>query len=184
MTSVGATKNVEPEVAAFNSDNAYASGGGFSKYFPRPKYQDAVLPAYITSLGSQYHGLFNPAGRGYPDISAQGQHFAVIWRGFLNVIDGTSAACPAAAGVLTLVNDALIAGGRPPLGFLNPCLYERLHTAFTDVTNGSAVGCGVDGFPAKKGGDPVNGFGTPVSFFFFSPLCLFVVGGRLQNYLI
>ena len=79
------------------------------------------------------------------------------------VLDGTSAACPTAAGVLTLVNDALIAGGRPPLGFLNPCLYERLHTAFTDVTSGSAVGCGGDGFPAKEGWDPVTGFGTPVS---------------------
>ena len=165
VTSVGGTKNVEPEVAALNTDNGYASGGGFSNYFPRPRYQDAVVPAYIQSLGSQFSGLYNPAGRGYPDISAQGQHFATIWHGFLQVLDGTSAACPTAAGVLTLVNDALIAGGKPPLGFLNPCLYQRLHTAFTDVTSGSAVGCGGEGFPAKEGWDPVTGFGTPVSFF-------------------
>lgn len=26
------------------------------------------------------------------------------------------------------------------------------------------MGCGVDGFPATKGWDPVTGFGTPVSF--------------------
>ena len=168
VTSVGGTKNVEPEVAAFNTDNGYASGGGFSNYFPRPRYQDAVVPAYIQSLGSQYSGLYNPAGRGYPDISAQGQHFATIWHGFLQVLDGTSAACPTAAGVLTLVNDALIAGGKPPLGFLNPCLYQRLHSAFTDVTSGSAVGCGGDGFPAKEGWDPVTGFGTPVSCFFLA----------------
>ena len=152
VTSVGGTKNVEPEVAALNPDNNYSSGGGFSNYFPRPGYQDAVVPAYIASLGAQYRGQYNPAGRGYPDISAQGQHFATIWFGDIQILDGTSAACPTAAGVLALVNDVLIAGGRPPLGFLNPCLYERLHAAFTDVTSGSAVGGGVRGGAGGGGG--------------------------------
>lgn len=165
MTSVGATKHFKPEVAAYRSSTGFASGGGFSNYFPRPSYQDAVVPAYITGLKSQFSGLYNQAGRGYPDISAQGQAFISIWKGNIFPLDGTSASCPTAAGVLTLVNDALVAAGKPALGFLNPCLYDRLHTAFTDVTIGSAVGCDSAGFPAKVGWDAVTGFGTPVSLF-------------------
>jgi tripeptidyl-peptidase-1 len=49
------------------------------------------------------------------------------------------------------VNDALIAKGKAPLGFLNPWLYGGGYKAFTDVTNGSSVGCGTEGFPAVKG---------------------------------
>ena len=52
VTSVGGTAGFNPEVAAS------FSGGGFSEYFARPKYQDyAVLP-YLHNLGSQYHGLY------------------------------------------------------------------------------------------------------------------------------
>ena len=162
VTSVGGTKNFEPEVAAYNPGNGFASSGGFSNYFKRPSYQNSVVPAYITSLGSQFGGLYNPAGRGYPDISAQSQAFVLIWNGTVTQLDGTSAACPTVAGVLTLVNDALIAAGKPVLGFLNPCLYSRLYKAFTDITSGSAIGCNSSGFPAQAGWDAVTGFGTPV----------------------
>lgn len=77
------------------------------------------------------------------------------------MLDGTSAASPAAAGVLTLVNDALIAAGKPVLGFMNPWLYKQGYKAFTDITSGSAIGCNRDGFAAKPGWDPASGFGTP-----------------------
>lgn len=40
-------------------------------------------------------------------------------------------------------------------------MYGGGYTAFTDITNGSAYGCQVDGFPAKKGWDAVTGWGTP-----------------------
>ena len=163
VTAVGGTKNFEPEVAAYHEDNEYASGGGFSNYFKRPSYQNHVVPAYISSLGSNFSGLYNPAGRGYPDISAQSQSMNVVWNGIIGQVDGTSASSPTVAGILTLVNDALIAAGKPVLGFLNPCLYARLHKAFTDVTSGSAVGCDGEGFPAQAGWDAVTGFGTPVS---------------------
>lgn len=161
VTSVGATKNFNPEVAAFDPRNNFASGGGFSNYFPRPAYQNTVVPGYISSLGTQFSGLYNKTGRGYPDIAAQGQRFVTIWNGTVVLLDGTSASTPTAAGVLTLVNDALIAAGKSPLGFLNPALYGGLYKAFTDVTSGSAIGCNSTGFPAKTGWDAVTGFGTP-----------------------
>ena len=162
VTAVGATKFI-PEVVATDSSNGFVSGGGFSRYFPRPKYQDAAVPAYVKSLGSQFKGLYNPEGRGYPDVAAQGYHYITVWNGTIVPLDGTSASTPTVAAIISLVNDALIAAGKPPMGFLNPWLYAGGWKAFTDVTNGSAIGCGTDGFPAEKGWDAVTGFGTPVS---------------------
>ncbi|KAI9713342.1 MAG: hypothetical protein M1828_001435 [Chrysothrix sp. TS-e1954] len=161
VTTVGATHQFNPEVAAFDAMNGFASGGGFSNYFARPKYQDAAVTNYLAILGKEFSALYNKTGRGYPDISAQGERFVTIWNGTLALLDGTSASCPTAASVISLVNDALIANGKRPLGFLNPFLYNSAYTSFTDVTSGSAVGCNTAGFPAEKGWDPVTGFGTP-----------------------
>ena len=163
ITSVGATKNFAPEVVAFDPNNGFSSGGGFSNYFARPWYQNATVPAYIASLQGEYAGLFNASGRGYPDISAQGQRFAVVYAGEVISVDGTSASTPLASSILSLVNDALIAAGKKPLGFLNPWLYKQGFAGFNDITSGSALGCNVTGFEAKTGWDPVSGFGTPVS---------------------
>lgn len=163
VTTIGATKNFNPEVAAYDPRNGFASGGGFSNYYPRPDYQNDgnVVQNYIKSLNGLYDGLYNKNGRGYPDISAQGQRYITVWNGTVVLLDGTSASTPTAAAVLELVNDALLAKGLPPLGFLNPLLYKYGYKAFTDVTSGSAIGCGSPGFPAKKGWDAVTGFGTP-----------------------
>ncbi len=88
--------------------------------------------------------------------------FVVTWGGGNVLLDGTSCATPTASSVLSLVNDALLAAGKPTLGFLNPLLYKSLGAAaFTDVTVGSASGCNRAGFPAKTGWDPVTGWGTP-----------------------
>ncbi|MCJ1320877.1 hypothetical protein MMC15_006218 [Xylographa vitiligo] len=160
VTTVGATKDI-PEVTAFDSSNNFSSGGGFSNYFARPSYQDPIVPSYIASLGGEYDGLYNQSGRGYPDIAAQGYRFLTIWNGTIAVLDGTSAATPTAASVLSLVNDALIAAGKPTLGFLNPLLYSLLYESFNDITSGSSIGCSTAGFPAKAGWDAATGFGTP-----------------------
>lgn len=167
VTTVGATYQFNPEVAAYDGRfrTPFTSGGGFSNYFPRPAYQDGVVPAYIASLNGEFAPYFNAEGRGYPDVAAQGVNFTTIWNGSLTLVDGTSAAAPTFAGVISLVNDALIAAGKSPLGFLNPWLYAGGYKAFTDVTSGSAAGCkelgSGEGFPAQKGWDAVTGFGTP-----------------------
>lgn len=163
VTTVGGTRNVNPEIVAHNPRNRYTSGGGFSNYFRRPSYQHAVVPQYVKSLNSTFDGLYNKAGRGYPDIAAQGYHYLTVWNGTIVTLDGTSAATPTAAAIISLVNDALIAAGKPPLGFLNPWLYSTGYKTFTDVTIGSALGCDTSGFPAQVGWDAVTGFGTPVS---------------------
>ncbi|KAH6692118.1 tripeptidyl peptidase-like protein [Leptodontidium sp. MPI-SDFR-AT-0119] len=180
VTTVGGTMRINPEVVAFNLGNSYASGGGFSNYFSRPAYQDAVVPTYITSLGDQFKGLYNASGRGYPDISEQGFHYITIWNGTVVPLDGMSASTPAASAIISLLNDALLAAGKPVLGFLNPWLYSQGFKALTDVTSGSARGCDSAGFPSQPGWDAVSGFGTPrwtTAFFNRN----FLVAERLLN---
>jgi len=177
ITAVGGTKDY-PEVVAYDPLNGYSSGGGFSNYFPRPSYQAHTIPAYLKSLNGSFAGLYNSSGRGYPDISAQSYHFATIWNGTLVPLDGTSAAVPTASAVLALVNDALIAGGKSPLGFLNPWLYKGGYKAFTDVVSGSAIGCGTLGFPAQSGWDAVSGWGTP----YFPKITSLLLGSEGYGY--
>ncbi|EOA81754.1 hypothetical protein ACJQWK_10825 [Exserohilum turcicum] len=169
VTTVGATMNFEPEEAVFRPGrntssghvDLYASGSGFSNYFARPSYQEKAVPKYLKSIGNLYNGLYNTTGRGYPDLSAQGLYFAYFWNGTEGAISGTSASCPLTAGIFSLVNDALLASGKPVLGFLNPWLYKKGDKGLTDITKGYSHGCNVQGFPVTEGWDPITGFGTP-----------------------
>ncbi|KAF2466926.1 subtilisin-like protein [Lindgomyces ingoldianus] len=163
VTSVGATVNFKPEVAAYDPRNKFSSGGGFSNYFPQPKYQAEAVSEYLDTIGEEFSPLYNKSGRAYPDLAAYGVNYTIIWNGTLRLVDGTSASTPAMAAIFALLNDALISNGKPPLGFLNPWLYKKGKKAFVDVTSGSALGCNTTGFPATKGWDAVTGFGTPVS---------------------
>jgi tripeptidyl-peptidase-1 len=86
-----------------------------------------------------------------------------VWNGTTKVVDGTSASAPIFAAIVALLNDALLAQGKPTLGFLNPWLYSVGFKGFVDVTEGSTKGCGTSGFPAMTGWDAASGFGTPVS---------------------
>ncbi|KAF2718833.1 tripeptidyl peptidase-like protein [Polychaeton citri CBS 116435] len=162
ITSVGGTKNFAPEVVAYDARNGYAGGGGFSNYFPTPSYQKKEVSEYVESLNGLYDGLYNKNGRGYPDVAAQGQLYSVVWNGTFVRLDGTSASCPTTTAIFALVNDALLAAGKPTLGFLNPLIYKKLKYALNDITEGSAIGCDVAGFPAQKGWDAVSGYGTPM----------------------
>ena len=122
VTSVGAAAHFNPEVAVYDDRFRvpFTSGAGFSNYFPRPSYQQASVPAYLKKyVGNNNSGLYNPAGRGFPDLAAQGSNFSTIYDGESAPGSGTSASTPAMGGILALVNDALVAAGKPKLGFLN-----------------------------------------------------------------
>jgi tripeptidyl-peptidase I len=83
-------------------------------------------------------------------------------QGTLRPVSGTSMSSPLVAAVFSLVNDALIASGKPVLGFLNPWLYEKGYTALNDILSGAALGCDTEkGLPAAEGWDAVTGYGTP-----------------------
>ncbi|KAL0955154.1 hypothetical protein HGRIS_004065 [Hohenbuehelia grisea] len=88
VTTVGGTIRTNPEVAVS------FSGGGFSRAFPRPAFQDAAVSAYLNAIGNTNSGLFNASGRAYPDLAAQGQGFQVVIGGRVSSVGGTSASSP------------------------------------------------------------------------------------------
>ncbi|EGG01224.1 tripeptidyl peptidase [Melampsora larici-populina 98AG31] len=162
VTSVGATENFEPEVAVSKEGpGGFSSGGGFSNYFPRPKWQKSVVKNYFLSLGSTHSGLYNVTGRGYPDVSAQGAKYVIAWQGRFVRVGGTSASAPTFASVISLLNDYSLSRGGRSLGYLNPWLYSVGFRGLNDITSGSSSGCDTKGFAAREGWDPVTGLGTP-----------------------
>ena len=136
-------------------------------------------------MSSPNHSVFEHTSlvQAFPDVSAQGDFFRIFLRGRPTLIGGTSASSPTFAAVVSLLNDARIASGLPPLGFLNPLLYGKGVGGLNDVTVGSNAGCGTPGFnvspytivwsvyrtlmslclraKATQGWDPVTGLGTP-----------------------
>ncbi|KAL4938001.1 hypothetical protein BDV06DRAFT_215451 [Aspergillus oleicola] len=130
------------------------SGGGFSDRFSPPSYHGASVGEYLDNLGDKWDGLYNPQGRGIPDI--------------FNTV-GTSASASVFAAIVSRLNAARLKDGKPRLGFLNPWLYSLNQTGFTDTVDGGSVGClggvGADephaGWDAAPGWDPATRLGTP-----------------------
>jgi subtilase family serine protease len=138
-----------------------ASGGGFSRLFGRPSYQNGV-----PGIGSM---------RGVPDVAADGDPvtgIAVITGnpggGYaISGHAGTSASAPLWAGIIALADQY---AGRH-LGFVNPAIYRiarssQYHRAFHDVTAGSSntaefPHATITGYRAAPGWDPVTGWGSP-----------------------
>jgi subtilase family serine protease len=136
-----------------------ASGGGFSRLFPRPGYQDGVP-------GSR-------ASRGVPDVSADASGhtgMAIVLsaggRSMVRDSGGTSASAPIWAALIALADQY---AGRH-LGLVNPAIYQiargpRYHQAFHDVTMGNNTvqfpPTTITGYQAASGWDPVTGWGSP-----------------------
>jgi subtilase family serine protease len=140
------------------------TGGGFSRVYARPSFQDKVP-------GARQH-------RAIPDVAfdadprtgipltavAQG-HTAYLQSG------GTSMGAPAWAGIIALADEF----AHRRLGFLNDAIYRigagnEYKRAFHDVLHGNNTFAGsgpkgsrlrITGFSAGPGWDPVTGWGTP-----------------------
>ncbi|KAL5531108.1 hypothetical protein ACEPAG_3984 [Sanghuangporus baumii] len=168
ITSVGATQvNLnstvhDPEGAC---EQVIFSGGGFSNIFSIPDYQKADVASFLKNHPPPFSGeQFNNSGtsRAFPDLSANGANYVIAIDGEFNLVFGTSAAAPTTASIITLINDARLAVGKGPVGFINPAIYTApFRLAFNDITSGGNQGCGTPGFTATTGWDPVTGLGTP-----------------------
>ncbi|KAE9386233.1 family S53 protease-like protein [Gymnopus androsaceus JB14] len=160
VTAVGSTQGFGPEKAI------NFTGGGFSNFFPAPSYQTAAVASFLKTIPSDFAGTFNKSGRAYPDASVQGWNFEIVSGGEVGLVGGTSASSPTFAAIIALINDRLIAAGKPVLGFLNPFIYSTASTAFTDITIGHNSGfvCPASSvaFDAAVGWDALTGFGTPI----------------------
>jgi subtilase family serine protease len=157
----------QSEIAWSEFGASEASGGGFSKVWSEPSYQQGAI-----------HGK----QRGVPDVS----YSAAVFHGaltYLNVpgvpagfylFGGTSAGSPQWAAITAIADQA--AGHN--LGFINAALYKTAQTAstyaagFHDVTSGNNSVNEVDssnnpvsipGFVAGAGWDPVTGLGSPIA---------------------
>jgi tripeptidyl-peptidase I len=131
----------------------------------------------LSKIGDTFKGLYNPAGRGFPDVAAQGYRYTVIDKNLTGHYQGTSCSAPMFAGVVALLNDARIKARKPSMGFLNPWLYSIGEVGLNDVIDGGSKGCDgharfggpLNGSPvipgagwnATEGWDPVTGYGTP-----------------------
>ncbi|KAH9016942.1 subtilisin-like protein [Lactarius pseudohatsudake] len=155
VTAVGGTDGHDPEVGAS------ISGGGFSNIFIRPEYQEQAVTTFLQRQGNEYEGNYNASNRGIPDLSAQVYRYPVYVDGQLFLGQGTTAATPIVASVISLLNDYLISQGKATLGFLNPWLYGPGRSGPDDIQYGSNPGCNTDGFDARVGWDPVTGIGSP-----------------------
>jgi tripeptidyl-peptidase-1 len=169
VTAVGATQGPEsgkPEIACSSkTGGVITSGGGFSDVFSRPSYQNSHVSAYFKAAPIAAKSGYNANGRAYPDVSVMGYNYVLAIGGQFTLESGTSASAPVFAGMITLINDARLAKGKAPLGFLNQALYSLESSVFNDIVTGNnkctAGACCSEGFYAAKGWDPVTGLGTP-----------------------
>ena len=152
----------------FRTNSGYTTGGGFSFFAGRPKYQNDVVKAYLaSSLPFPPRGAFNPSGRGFADVAALGANILVFANDGPALLSGTSASTPLVAALFTLLNGQLLNQGLPPVGFSNPALYKLPRKAFTETLLSSNTGCQysrvpMQGFNSTTGWNPLSGLGTPV----------------------
>lgn len=184
VTAVGATMGPEkgsPEVVCstgtvLNQASAITSGGGFSTLENQPTYQTAAVSKYLSTVSPQPRSGYNAPGRAYPDISALGNNYWIEVGGQWEAVCGTSASSPVVAGMVALINAALMEAGKSRVGFMNPALYamgalSNNVTYYNDITSGEnncyynsqqthIINC-QQGFHAAEGWDPATGWGSP-----------------------
>jgi tripeptidyl-peptidase-1 len=177
VLAVGATQGPEsgqPEVACTSATGGVVTtGGGFSIYFPRPSWQASQVSNYLNSAPNLPPvNLFSSNGRGYPDVAALGYNYNVVIAGQIYQVSGTSASAPVVAGMLSLINGARLAAGKPALGWINSRLYQLVASSnviVNDITVGEnnccagspgSIVCCQYGFNATTGWDPLTGLGS------------------------
>lgn len=130
--------------------NTWGTGGGVSGV------SSFTLPAWQSGKGvsNQYsNGL-----RQVPDVAAAAINISFYFQGLWLGVGGTSAAAPIWATGVDIVNQALTANGKSPVGGV-PNLYTiaKQHPSdYQDITKGSN-----EFYPATPGWDYTTGWGSP-----------------------
>jgi subtilase family serine protease len=163
VTSVGGTALIRhgttfTEKAWTDDGTGGSSGGGFSRFYKTPDYQQTLPSAVQQELNNR---------RGVPDVAADADPSTALANyvhGTWEPIGGTSASTPVWAGIMAIANQ--MAGH--PLGFINPALYKLAGSStyaqdFRDITEGNNANhmANVQGYSAAPGWDPVTGLGAP-----------------------
>jgi subtilase family serine protease len=163
VVSVGGTDLVTASAAGpWKSETAWVdSGGGITPdKIAIPAWQK--LAGVVTTANAGSKTLRNG-----PDVSANA-NFTFYTCGDqttcqANAYGGTSFAAPMWAAYIALVNQELVAQGKPTIGFINPTIYAANVTSayasnFHDITSGKS-----GSYTAVTGYDLVTGWGSPNS---------------------
>jgi len=150
VVGVGGTSLVLASNGSVARETGWAGGGGGkSKFFKRPPWQNGA-------------GVPSGTQRLVPDVSLtadpnEGVFLILNGHQFPPPLGGTSWSAPVWAGFCALINEARANAKKPPLPFLNPVIYPLLGTTcFRDIVSGSN-----GAFDAGPGYDMVTGLGVP-----------------------
>jgi subtilase family serine protease len=139
------------------------SAGGILSTVPIPEYQK---PINMSANGGSTT-LCN-----VPDVAMPANYILVVYTDnggvqHYSAVGGTSCAAPLWAGFTALVNQQATASGKPPVGFMNPALYNIAEgplysQCFNDITSGNNTNSRSPTlYFAKPGFDLCTGWGTP-----------------------
>lgn len=158
LTSVGGTDlETSGPGGNWSSETAWVDGGGG---ISPDKY---AIPFWQTTTASGCSACSSSFRNG-PDVSASADFTFYVCADqsacSANLYGGTSFAAPMWAGYLALANQQAASNGQPPLGFINPALYDlglgsNYDTDFHDITSGN------NGYAATSGYDLATGWGSP-----------------------
>jgi subtilase family serine protease len=160
LTAVGGTalSTTGPQ-GAWASETAWnGSGGGIQPVFAIPSWQQGID---MSANGG------STSFRNVPDVAMHSTGAYVYEFGQDGSLAGTSASSPLFAGFCALINQQAALVGKPPVGFLNPALYELgkspfYLTAFHDIITGNNTNSTMPtNFFAVAGYDLCTGWGTP-----------------------
>ncbi len=149
---------------AWKSESSWiGSGGGVSSY-GIPPWQEGI------SMTANEGSTIN---RNFPDVAmlADTVIFWYLADGSSGEVGGTSASTPEWTAVMALVNQSAAAQGLPPIGFVNPALYQigkgggalAYAKCFHDIVSGNNFSSAMPtNYPAKPGYDLCTGWGSPI----------------------
>jgi uncharacterized protein (TIGR03437 family) len=197
VTAVGGTMFVEGSGTYWSTTNSNNLGSALS-YIPERVWNESIggdiiaastggpSTVYSKPVWQQGPGVPDDGARDVPDLaltSAGHDPYYVAQGGRLGTTYGTSAASPAMAGIIAILEQYQVAKGFQKLGSglgnINPQLYRLAQTAptsFHDIVNGDnkvpctqgSPGCisGTYGYAAGPGYDMATGLGSVDAFNF------------------
>jgi uncharacterized protein (TIGR03437 family) len=191
VTAVGGTTFNDVGGGYWSATNS-VSGASAKSYIPEATWNDFTITHLLTASGGGASALYakpawqtgpgvpNDGARDVPDVSfaASPNHdgYLMVQEGVSTIVGGTSASTPVFAGMLTLLNQYLVAAGLQKtagLGNVNPTLYRIARSSgnvMHDVTSGdNVVACALNtpnctggeiGWAAGTGYDLATGLGS------------------------
>ncbi|HEX4122816.1 MAG TPA: protease pro-enzyme activation domain-containing protein [Verrucomicrobiae bacterium] len=146
----------------WNWGGGNGSAGGISSYYTIPSWQEGI---------SMQNNGGSASWRNIPDVALTADNIYVVCNnGVSGSYGGTSCATALWAGFMALVNQQAATARQPPVGFVNPAIYqigagENYSASFHDIITGDNFSpSSPTSFAATVGYDLCTGWGTPAGY--------------------